>query len=82
MAGAVYERIISSFRERIRQISLFAEMPEKLVITGGQAKLPELCRRKAEVLGNIPVLTRAKPEAAAYGAAKLCADTLTWELKL
>ena len=43
----------------------------RLVITGGHALLPELTRRKSEVLGGIPTEARPKPEAAAYGAAKL-----------
>ena len=73
---AVYERILSSFRERARQICLFTEKPERLVITGGQARLPELCRRKAEILGGIPIEERARPEAAAYGAARICLDAL------
>ena len=72
--SAVYDRILTSFAERARQISLFAERPDRLVITGGQARLPELCRRKSEILGGIPVMERAEPEAAAYGAAKLCLE--------
>ena len=74
--SAVYDKILTSFSERVRQISLFAEKPDRLVITGGQAKLPELCHRKSEILGGIPVEERAKPEAAAYGAAKICLDIL------
>jgi len=70
-AAAVYGRIVSSFRERAEQIMLFAAPPKRLVITGGQSLLPELCRRKAEVLGGIPTEARPKPEAAAYGAAML-----------
>ncbi len=72
--SAVYEKILTSFSERVRQISMFTERPDRLVITGGQARLPELCRRKSEILGGIPVEERAKPEAAAYGAAKICRD--------
>ena len=72
--SAVYDKILISFSERVRQISMFAEMPDRLVITGGQAQLPELCRRKSEILGGIPVEERAKPEAAAFGAAKICLD--------
>ena len=74
--SAVYDKILTSFSERVRQISLFAEKPDRLVITGGQAQLPELCRRKSEILGGIPVEERAKPEAAAFGAAKICQDIL------
>ena len=74
--SAIYDKILTSFSERVRQISLFAERPNCLVITGGQARLPELCRRKSEILGGIPVEARAKPEAAAFGAAKICQDIL------
>ncbi len=70
--SAVYDRIIESFTQRVRQISQFTDMPERLVITGGHARLAELNRRKSEALGLIPVIARPEPEAAAYGAARLC----------
>ena len=69
--SAVYDLILSNFTRRAEQITKFAASPEKLVITGGQALLPELCRRKSEALGGIPAESRPKPEAAAYGAALL-----------
>lgn len=69
--SAVYDRIIENFDRRARQIMQFAEPPARLIITGGHASLPELSRRKAEVLGSIPVVLRPKPEAAAFGAAEL-----------
>ena len=69
--SAVYDSILSNFSRRAEQISRFAPLPERLIITGGHANLPELSRRKSEALGNIPAESRAKPEAAAYGAAKL-----------
>ena len=70
--SAVYERILTNFRAAGERLLRFAEAPERLVITGGHALLPELCRRKAEILGGIPAEPRPKPEAAAFGAAKLC----------
>lgn len=69
--SAVYDLIISNFSQRAEQIMKFTQAPERLVITGGHALLPELTRRKSEVLGGIPTEARPKPEAAAYGAAKL-----------
>lgn len=69
--SAVYDSILTNFSRRAEQISRFAALPERLIITGGHANLPELSRRKSEVLGNIPAELRPKPEAAAYGAAKL-----------
>ena len=71
--SAVYDLILSNFGQRIRQLLKFAPAPERLVITGGHALLPELNRRKAEALGGIPTEARPKPEAAAYGAARLTA---------
>ena len=70
--SAVYDLIISNFTQRSEQIMKFTPAPERLVITGGHALLPELTRRKSEVLGGIPAEARPKPEAAAFGAAKLC----------
>ena len=69
--AAVYDIILENFSQRIQQITQFTNAPEKLVITGGHALLPELSRRKSEILGNIPTEARPKPEAAAYGAARL-----------
>ncbi len=69
--SAVYDRIIMNFTQRVLQISQFAELPDRLVITGGHSRLPELNRRKSEALGNIPITARPEPEAAAYGAAKI-----------
>jgi sugar (pentulose or hexulose) kinase len=71
--SAVYDLILSNFSQRTRQLLKFAPAPERLVITGGHALLPELNRRKAEALGGIPTEARPKPEAAAYGAARLTA---------
>lgn len=71
--AAVYDLILFNFKQRAQQIMKFAAPPERLVITGGHALLPELSRRKSEALGGIPTVARPKPEAAAYGAAKLCA---------
>ncbi len=68
---AVYDRIIDNFSQRVRQISRFAELPDRLVITGGHSRLQELNRRKSEAMGNIPITARPEPEAAAYGAALL-----------
>lgn len=73
--SAVYARIMDNFSQRARQIGQFTDMPERLVITGGQARLHELNRRKSEVLGNIPIDARPEPEAAAYGAALLALHT-------
>lgn len=70
--SAVYDLIIGNFTQRAQQIMKFADPPERLVITGGHALLPELTRRKSEALGGIPTEARPKPEAAAYGAARLC----------
>ena len=69
--SAVYDRILENFSQRAHQLMKFAEKPERLVVTGGHALLPELTRRKSEALGGIPVIARPKPEAAAYGAASL-----------
>ena len=71
--SAVYDRILENFSQRVQQILKFADSPERLVITGGLALLPELSRRKSEALGGIPTFARPKPEAAAYGAALLAA---------
>ena len=68
---AVYELILSNFSQRAEKILRFADPPESLVITGGHAALSELIRRKSEALGGIPAVARPKPEAAAYGAARL-----------
>lgn len=73
--SAVYDLILSNFTTRAEQIMKFAASPEKLVITGGHALLPELCRRKSEALGGISTESRPKPEAAAYGAALLAMQT-------
>ena len=73
---AVYDVILTNFSQRVRQISLFTNAPEKLVITGGHALLPELSRRKSEILGGISTEARPKPEAAAYGAARLASSSL------
>lgn len=72
--SAVYDLILSNFIQRAGQIMKFAPSPERLVITGGHALLPELSRRKSEALGSIPTEARPKPEAAAYGAARLCGN--------
>ena len=69
--SAVYDKILENFSARSQQILRFAPKPERLVITGGLALLPELSRRKSEILGGIPIESRPKPEAAAFGAAKL-----------
>lgn len=69
--SAVYDLIIGNFTQRAQQIMKFADPPERLVITGGHALLPELTRRKSEALGGILTEARPKPEAAAYGAARL-----------
>ena len=74
-ASAVYDRILTNFKQRAAQIRNFAGRPEKLVITGGHARLPELSERKSEILGGIPTESRPKPEAAAFGAALLSVRT-------
>ena len=79
MVAAVYDRILSSFRERVRQLKLFTDAPQQLVITGGHAGLKELNRRKSAILGNVPVIPRPHPEAAAYGAAKLGLAVLQYQ---
>lgn len=69
--SAVYDLIVSNFTQRAEQIMKFTQAPERLVITGGHSLLPELTRRKSEALGGIPTEARPKPEAAAFGAARL-----------